>query len=127
MAGRCTTPHGRPGPTHRPRSSFPRTCWIDGQPVAAGSYSIWFTPDTEPWRVIFSSAADVFHLPYPGQEVLEIELSPFEMEYAEVLTFSFPLVTVDETVIRFHWGTVALDIPVRVERENEMQAPREEW
>jgi hypothetical protein len=30
-------------------------------------------------------------------------------------------------VMRFHWGTVALDIPVRVEREKEMRAPRDEW
>ena len=86
------------------------------------------TPDTDPWRVIFSSAADVFHIPYPeGDEVLELELAPFEREYLDVLTFSFPVVTIDETVIRFQWGTTALDIPVRVEREKEMRPPRDEW
>jgi len=116
-----------PGADASTTVEFSKDVWIDGQLLEAGSYSIWFTPDTDPWRVIFSSAADVFHLPYPGQEVLEIELSPFEMEHAEVLTFSFPLLTVDETAIRFHWGTVALDIPVRVEREKEMRAPRDEW
>ena len=78
--------------------------------------------------MIFSSAADVFHLPYPeGDEVLELKLVPFELEYLEVLTFSIPVVTIDETVIRFQWGTTALDIPVRVEREKEMRPAREEW
>lgn len=115
-----------PGADASTTVEFSRDVWIDGQLLEAGSYSLWLTPDTDPWRVIFSSAADVFHLPYPeGTEVLELQLTPVEMEYLEVLTFSFPVVTVDETVVRFHWGTKALDIPVRVEREKEMRPPRD--
>ena len=117
-----------PGADASTTVEFSRDVWIDGQPLEAGSYSLWFTPDTDPWRVIFSSAADVFHLPYPaGTEVLELYLAPMELEYLEVLTFSFPVVTVDETVIRFQWGTRALDIPVRVEREKEMRPSRDDW
>jgi hypothetical protein len=117
-----------PGADASTTVEFSKDVWIDGQPLEAGSYSVWVTPDTHPWRVIFSSAADVFHLPYPdGTEVLELELDPFELNYLEVLTFSFPVVTVDETVIRFQWGTTALDIPVRVEREKEMRPARDEW
>ena len=116
-----------PGADASTTIEFSKDVWIDGQPLAAGAYSLWFTPDTDPWRVIFSDTPDVFHLPYPGQEVLELELEPFALEHAEVLTFSFPLVTEDEAVVRFHWGTTALDIPVRVEREKEMRAPRGEW
>ncbi len=117
-----------PGSDASTTVEFSKDVWIDGHSLEAGSYSIWFTPDTDPWRVIFSSAADVFHLPYPeGKDVLEVELEPFELEYLEVLTFSFPLVTVDETVIRFQWGTTALDIPVRVEREKEMRPARDDW
>ena len=117
-----------PGSDASTTVEFSKDVWIDGLLLEAGSYSIWVTPDTDPWRVIFSSAADVFHLPYPeGTEVLELELPPFELEYLEVLTFSFPLVDVDETVIRFQWGTTALDIPVVVEREKEMRPARDEW
>lgn len=117
-----------PGADASTTVEFSKDVWIAGELLEAGSYSIWFTPDTDPWRVIFSSAADVFHLPYPeGTEVLELELAATELEYQEVLTFSFPLVSVDETVIRFQWGTTALDIPVRVEREKEMRPARGEW
>jgi hypothetical protein len=116
-----------PGADASTTVEFSKDVWIDGHPLAAGAYSLWFTPDTDPWRVMFSSAADVFHLPFPGQVVLEIELAPFALDHAEVLTFSFPLLTVDETVIRFHWGTTALDIPVRVEREKDMRPPRDDW
>jgi hypothetical protein len=117
-----------PGADASTTVEFSKDVWIDGQLLEAGSYSIWVTPDTHPWRVIFSNAADVFHLPYPdGTEVFELELDPFELDYLEVLTFSFPVVTVDETVIRFQWGTTALDIPVRVEREKEMRQARDDW
>jgi len=116
-----------PGADASTTVEFSRDVWIDGRPLAAGAYSLWFTPDTDPWRVIFSSAADVFHLPYPGQAVLELELSPFTLEHAEVLTFTFPVVTVDQVVLRFHWGTVGLDIPIRVEREKEMRSSRDGW
>ena len=117
-----------PGADASTTVEFSKDVWIDGQLLEGGSYSIWVTPDTDPWQVIFSSAADVFHLPYPeGDEVLELELVPFELEYLEVLTFSFPVVTIDETVIRFQWGTTALDIPVRVEREKEMRPAGDEW
>ncbi len=105
-----------PGADSATTIEFSKDVWIDGQALPAGRYSIWFTPDTDPWGVIFSAADAVWHIPYPDREVvLELARTPFALEHLEVLTFSFPEVAADQGVIRFQWGTTALDIPVRVE------------
>ena len=46
---------------------------VAGRPLAAGKYSLWAVPQPGEWTVIFSKAADTFHVPYPeGQDALRI-------------------------------------------------------
>jgi hypothetical protein len=87
---------------------------INGQPLVAGSYSIWMVPGEASWTVIFSSAHPVFHLPYPsGRDVLRVESTPRAGPHMELLTFYFPMVDGLAGELVMHWGTTV--VPLRIE------------
>ena len=91
---------------------------VEGNPLAAGSYSLWMIPqpEPEPWTVIFSRAAHVFHTPYPGEEhdALRVTIRPEGGEHMEVLAFYFPVVAPDSAVLRMHWGRTVVPLRIRV-------------
>jgi hypothetical protein len=98
--------------------TFSKDVLVEGKPVAAGSYSLWMIPqpEPEPWTVIFSRAAHVFHTPYPGEEydALRIAIRPEAGEHMEVLAFYFPVVAPDSAVLRMHWGRTVVPLRIRV-------------
>jgi hypothetical protein len=91
---------------------------IDGQSLAAGTYSVWMQPQTQPknWTVIFSRAQPVWHEPYPrGREALQLQVTPRTAPHMETLAFYFPIVDGRHAEMVMHWGTTAvpleLDVP----------------
>ncbi len=98
--------------------TFSKSVVVEGVPLAAGSYSLWMIPqpEPEPWTVIFSRAAHVFHTPYPGEEhdALRIPIRPEAGEHMEVLAFYFPVVAPDSAVLRMHWGRTVVPLRIRV-------------
>jgi hypothetical protein len=98
--------------------TFSRDVMVEGMPLAAGSYSLWMIPQPEPdpWTVIFSRAAHVFHTPYPGEEhdALRVAIRPEAGEHMEVLAFYFPVVAPDSAVLRMHWGRTVVPLRIRV-------------
>ncbi len=90
---------------------------IGGQPLAAGSYSIWVVPrETGAWTVVFSNAARVFHAPYPGEasDALRIDVEPDQRPHVESVQFTFPWAEGERTELHLQWGTTALAIPILV-------------
>jgi Protein of unknown function (DUF2911) len=85
-----------------------------GQRLAAGKYSIWAIPDTVEWTLIFSRAANVFHLPYPGaaQDALRIKIKPQPGPYFETLAFYFPSADAKHALLELHWGETIVQVPV---------------
>ena len=79
---------------------------ISGRSLPAGKYNRWAIPRPEPWTVIFSTVADVYHTPYPGEEqdALRVDLRPERGAYMETLAFYFPVVEGRDVVLRLHWG-----------------------
>ena len=56
-----------PGADSATRITFDHPLRLEGQEVEAGEYSVWLIPRaSQPWTVILSRAAHVFHKPYPG-------------------------------------------------------------
>ena len=89
-----------------------------GQRLPAGKYSIWMIPDPESWTVIVSSAADVYHTPYPeGEDVLRMRVEPERGMHMETLTFHFPVVDGPNAVLAFHWGETVVRVPIAIELE----------
>ena len=89
---------------------------IGGATLPAGGYSLWMLPrETGPWTLIFSREADAYHVPYPGPEhdALRVEVLPGRGPPVETLSWSFPVATRAGAVLRFSWGDVLLDLPLR--------------
>lgn len=104
-----------PGADSATRVSFSHDVLLEGQPVTAGTYSLWLVPrERAPWTLILSSAVFVYHAPYPGEdhEVLRVDITPERGEHMETLAIYFPLVLRDEATLRVHWGDMIL--PVRI-------------
>ena len=110
-------PWGRPwtpGADTATSVAFSNPVRVNGQPLAAGAYSIWMIPGEAQWTIIFSSAHPVFHLPYPsGRDVLRVESTPRQGPHMELLTFYFPDVDGLAGELVMHWGTTV--VPLRIE------------
>ena len=112
-------PYGQvwnPGADRATAMRVTRDVQINGQPLAAGKYSIWAIPNADRWTLIFSTAADVYHTPYPGpqQDALRLDVQPEQGPHMEVLAFYFPTVEGKEAVLRLHWGTVMVPLTIAV-------------
>ncbi len=104
-----------PGADSATTITFSRDVLIEGKPLGAGRYTLWTIPRPDAWTVIFSSAVDVFHTPYPGEDkdVLRVTVTPERGEHMEVLAYYFPVVAPDSTVLRLHWGETVVPIRIR--------------
>jgi hypothetical protein len=109
-------PWGRPwtpGADTATSVSFSTPVRVNGQPLAAGAYSIWMIPGEARWTIIFSSAQPVWHLPYPsGSDVLRVESVAREGTHMELLTFYFPDVDGLTGELVMHWGTTVVPLTI---------------
>ena len=106
----------QPGADSATRITFNHDLEFEGQTLAAGEYTLWLIArETAPWTLIFSRAAHVFHIPYPGAqyEVLRVDATPIQATHMESLAIYFPMVRGDEAVMQIHWGTTALPIRIK--------------
>lgn len=102
-----------PGADEATRIELSDDVTVNGEPLAAGKYSIWAIPRPDRWTLIFSDAHDVFHTPYPeGRDALRLEVSPRRAPHKESLSFYFPMALRDSADLHFHWGET--EIPLRI-------------
>ena len=104
-----------PGADSATRIRFNQDVLVEGKQLRAGEYSLWLIPrERAAWTIIFSRAARVFHLPYPGEasDVLRIDVTPEQVSHMESFAIYFPMVLRDDAVLRLHWGTTA--VPIRI-------------
>jgi hypothetical protein len=88
---------------------------INGQPLSAGTYSLWAEPKAESWTMIFNRAHPVFHTRYPAnQDVLRVPVTPREGMHVETLAFYFPVVDGTHAELVLHWGTVVVPLSIDV-------------
>jgi hypothetical protein len=93
---------------------FSTAVQINGQELAAGSYSMWAIPDSSSWTMIFNSTARVFHLRYPeGRDVLRVQAAPRQGDFVETLQFAFPMVDADSAVLELRWGTTVVPMSIK--------------
>jgi hypothetical protein len=90
---------------------------IDGQSLAAGKYSVWFTPGEKEWALAFHRDPKIFHMapPKPAEMLVTIRKPAAAAQNAEVLAFAFPTVDRTGAVLEFRWGSYA--IPLRIDVE----------
>jgi hypothetical protein len=105
-----------PGADEASTIALSRDVLIAGQPLAAGKYSIWAIPGPDEWTLIFSRAADVFHVPYPGEarDALRLKVKPQAGRYMESLAYYFPAADADRALLNLHWGETVVQVPLAV-------------
>lgn len=93
---------------------------INGNPLAAGKYSVWFEVQPEQWTAILDPEPRRFHIMPPGEsdDQLRFEVRPASGAYVEVLTWTVPDVTPTGATLQLAWGatTVGFDIGVQPSR-----------
>ena len=87
-----------------------------GEPLPAGTYSVWTVPGRDEWEVILHRDWDVFHLPFPGEDGVElrIRVAPRSATHMETMAFYFPVADRRSGVLAFHWADTLLEIPIEV-------------
>ena len=92
---------------------------IDGHPLPKGKYSLWLIPQAAPapWTLVFAKTARRFHTRPPGSddEQLRVAVRPEPGSHMETLAWYFPIVTPDGAVLRMHWGTTMVPVPIAAE------------
>lgn len=115
-------PYGRiwtPSADSAARLTLSEPVEVNGQRLAAGSYSIWAIPGADEWTVIFNSVAHAFHMSYPGEDrdVLRVRATPTRGEHVETLTFAVPVADADSALVQLRWGTTVVPLEVRARRD----------
>jgi hypothetical protein len=88
---------------------------IQGQTLAAGTYSVWAIPQRDTWTIIFNRAHPVFHTRYPAdRDALRVEATPRSGSHMETLAFYFPVVDGRHAELALHWGTVVVPLSIDV-------------
>ena len=88
---------------------------VNGETLAAGSYTIWASPNPDEWTIIFSHAYPAFHRPYPaGRDALRVSATPRTGDHMETLSFYFPVVDGKHGELVLHWGTVVVPLELEV-------------
>jgi hypothetical protein len=111
-------PFGRvwcPGADNCTTIEFSTDVKVNGQSLAAGTYSLWAEPQADRWTMIFNKAHPVFHTRYPvDQDVLRVPATPRQGPHVETLTFYFPIVDGTHAELVLHWGTVVVPLSIDV-------------
>jgi uncharacterized Zn-binding protein involved in type VI secretion len=90
---------------------------INGQPLAAGTYTLWARPGASKWTMIVNRAHPVFHTQHErvaDQDLLKIEVTPESGPHMETLAFYFPVVDAHHAKLVLHWGTVMVPLSIDV-------------
>jgi hypothetical protein len=86
---------------------------IEGQPVKAGSYSVWAIPDSSSWTIILNSNAAVFHLSHKeSEDVMRFTAKVESLPHVETLSLTFPHVDGRTAVMKIQWGTTAVALKI---------------
>jgi hypothetical protein len=87
---------------------------LDGHDVPAGKYSVWMVTGPGDWSVHLHRNARLFHTrpPKVADMFLSFTVRPATNEHTELLTFDFPRVAPDSTILRFRWATTAVTMDI---------------
>ncbi|MEO7521551.1 MAG: DUF2911 domain-containing protein [Gemmatimonas sp.] len=105
-----------PGADSATRVVFSRDVVLEGQPLKAGTYSLWLVPRAAgPWTFILSKSAFVDHKAYAGptRDAVRVDVAPDSLSSMESMAIYFPRVLRDEGSMRIHWGTSAVTVNIK--------------
>jgi hypothetical protein len=104
----------RTGANEATTISFSDDVMIDGEPVEAGTYSLFTVPGEDEWTVILNSVAQQWGAyDYDeSEDVLRLSTTPGSAPMQEMLTFRFEDVNDGTGTCVMHWAETRVDFTI---------------
>lgn len=88
---------------------------IEGEPLSAGTYSLYTIPGPETWTIIFNNVANQWGTSYDqSEDALRVEVTPESASSREMMTFLFEDVTNTSGTCVLHWADVRVPFEIEV-------------
>jgi hypothetical protein len=90
---------------------------VNGQPLPAGTYTVWSQPQADEWAIIFNAAHPVWHLRHhevASKDVMRVTATPRQGQHMEALAWYFPVVDGRKAELVVHWGTTVVPVQITV-------------
>lgn len=90
---------------------------LEGHPVPKGKYSMWMVVEQGDWTLVLDPKFRLFHMNPPDSSAAQVRfpIHPTPGPFTEVLTFSFPGVSVTGATLVMAWGAVQVSMALTVE------------
>lgn len=107
----------RAGANENTLITFSTPVTVEGQPLAAGTYSLFMIPSPTQWTVVFNRFTGGWgtYSYDPVQDVLRVKVTPQPAEMQERLAFTFDESTADAVTLSLRWEK--LRVPIRIAAE----------
>jgi hypothetical protein len=107
----------RTGANEATTITFSDEVTIEGTKLAAGTYGLFTIPGTTEWTVIFNKGAKQWgaYNYNAADDVLRIKVKPQAVAPTELLTFSFPAVSVSSAQVAVAWEKVQVAFTLTVD------------
>ena len=88
---------------------------INGAKLAAGTYSIWATPDSASWTIVVQQRTPCcFHLACRrAAKCCACTPRPATGDHVETLMFAFPMIDADSARLELRWGTTVVPLSIK--------------
>lgn len=113
----------RVGANQNTTIAFSHDVEIEGQPLAAGTYSLFMAPSEEEWTIIFNRNISAWGSFFwdPELDALQVKVKSEKTEsFKEWLTFDFEDRQLDSTVAVMHWENLRVPFKISVPKLNEL-------
>lgn len=107
----------RTGANEATTIAFKSDVTIGNEKLAAGTYSLHAIPGKDEWTVIFNSVADQWgsYSYDAAKDTLRVRIKPETGAMQELLTISFPAVSMDGATMAIEWEKVRVAVPFKVD------------
>ena len=107
----------RTGANEATAVTFSTDVKVNGQPLAAGTYSLHTIPTKNDWTVIFNKKADQWgSYSYDEKEdALRVQVKAQPHEFTEWMEFSLPDIAVDKATVALDWEKLRVPFEIQVE------------
>lgn len=106
----------RTGANEATTISFSSDVTVQGEPLSAGTYSLYTIPGTDSWTIIFNENANQWGTEYDESgDVLRVEATPESGPQVEMMMFYFENVTETSGTCVLHWNETRVPFEIEVD------------
>jgi len=105
----------RSGANEATTISFSDDVTVQGEPLSAGTYSLYSIPGPDSWTIIFNDIANQWGTDYDeSEDVLRVETTPQSGPQVEMMMFYFENVSETSGTAVLHWNETRVPFEIQV-------------